>query len=257
MFQELFDAICEKAVLASSPAVADVDLRKPYLVRGETGGTILQSAIKPPRRTHQPKSLEAIGAFATHNSLDEKASSWFDRLGVMLFPVDVDREDVLAMSLSASPQLKEIISWEKAGPGGTQFDQKAIRRMLMVRMRGCLANADDILQTLASVRWAMNDQQEKTVLKGKSSLGKSLQTEFIGIENLPDYLTFNVPIWETGFVRFQQIEVALEPDEQTQSFRLIPVTGAIETAVCEAEVALGESLRTILDQSIPVYYGKP
>ncbi len=257
MLKELLEAISEQAVTASTPAPIEIDLRKPYLIRDADGETTLRLPSKDPRRIHRPASIEAISMFAAHNSLGDKASAWFDRTGVTLFPVDIDREDALIFLLTTSPQLAEIIRWSKDGPGGMTFDQKAIKRLLMVRMKGCLMNADDVLQTLSQVRWIQNEQKDTNVLKGKSSLGKSLQTEFVGIDSLPDYLTFNVPVWENGFVRRQPIEVALEPDEQSQSFRLIPVTGAIETAFSEAETVLGESLRAVLEQSVPIYYGKP
>lgn len=180
---------------------------------------------------------------------------WYNRDGVILFPEDGDREDALVLTLKPSPPMREIASWSPIA--GQAFDQASLLRLLRIRFKGYLPDAAAIIEAIRNVRWTQNEVKETVQLKGKASLGKSISKEIYGFDNLPDFITFEVPVFESGFFFVTRIECALEPDESNGMFRLTPVSDAVEQAWKRAESQLGETLNTAMPSELPVYYGHP
>jgi hypothetical protein len=254
MLKELFDAISAKAVVATAPQIHGYDPRLYYVVKN--GDKVeFRDRGKMPQRSHRPASLSAIAAFAAHHALSGTSSAWFNRNGVVFFPDDAEREDALTLTLNPSPFMKEIQSWSPIA--GQCFDQKSLLKLLRIRFKGYLDDAARIVDAIRNVRWTQNENKEQVQLKGKASLGKNLTQEFVGVDNLPDYITFQIPLFDSGYDHNVKIECALEPDETNAQFRLTPVANAVEEAWRDAEDSLGVSLQGSLPESLPVYYGHP
>lgn len=255
MLQELFDAIGEKAIKANAPNLTEIDPRKTYIFRTPDGIIVTVPQAKPPKRGHLVGSVDAMANFAEHHKLGKDASCWASRTGVVLHPNDEQREDAVSIRLAYSKPMLSLVEWEK-NPGAGLFTQKDLIRLLRVDFRNCLAEAGDIINIIQAVRWGESKGIESTVGKGKSSMGKSYQAEFVGLDNLPDFITFAVPVFAHGFVTVQRVECALEPKEETTVFKLSPTFGQIEAAIVCGEMAMIEALAAKMPE-VPVYQGQP
>lgn len=266
MLEELFNAICKKATEAQEPSVAPYDQRVSLMFRSPDGVMNFRPPERPPIRQHLVGSIEALAEYAEEHKLrgrdkdlagdtEMRASScWACRNQVVLFPDDVERDDAVMMRLAFSKPLITIMQWEK-NPG--VYDQKQLQRLLRVDFRNCLPEAQAILDIIKQIRWGETRGIESSAVKGKSSLGKSLHQEFVGLENLPDFLTFQLPVFSQGFVTFQRVECYLEPNEGSTNFTILPTFGQVEAAVVAGELALIDALKVALPEGLPVYHGQP
>jgi hypothetical protein len=117
---------------------------------------------------------------------------------------------------------------------GKQFGQRPFWNLLRtVFFEGLTA---DQIAIFKNVRWSEGGNVQQQVGHVKESLGKSYTSDVIGEGAIPEYLNLSVPVFDNREVRQRRYPVlcAVDCDPQTQSFRLVPVAGALSRALDEA-----------------------
>lgn len=254
MLRELFEAVQAQAVAHRQDIVAvdavTIGIR-------QVNGTVELQRKTPEPRQHTALSLESLVAAVTRDGESEgqpyKPAIWFSRHGVVGFYDDGDRRDRVTMPLGFSPQLLWLLAMDKQPKAITQRDLIFTLRTLMKR---CLAPAGRLIEILRQVDFKLTSEGGGTVGHGKVSIGKQMRQEMSGADVIPEYVVFSVPIFASSFDSRINIECALEPDPATQSFQIVPIAGAIEGAIEQAEQELGTDLKDCAGETA-VFYGLP
>lgn len=256
MLDKLFELISDQAIRAAG--VTNNVLQPPgpkhlfYLK--DNAGNWLPKKCDPEPRCHQVGNVAEAAKWAKEN---DEAKLWYNRAGVVVLINDFERRDKVFCTLKYSQQLEYLSLLTKEG--GRAFDQRSLIALLRTLFKGCLASNGNLVDNLRQVKFQQNSAGESDVGHGKASYGKRLEQQITGIGIIPEYITFTVPIWESGFHHLEDIEFGLEPDPATQKFSLLPIGGAIELALTAAENAMGDWLRTEIndEEGLTVCFGKP
>jgi hypothetical protein len=196
-----------------------------------------------------------VEGYAAGSRSDVQA--WVDRSGVVLL-LDATRRNRVTYPLTVSDQINAFTAMK-----GTAYTQKDLIFLLRTTFRDCLGLAGDIIPILRTVKFKDHLSGESNIGHGKASIGKSLMTEITGTGNLPEYVVLSVPVFAQAGVQAVRatVECALEPDAATQTFRLIPLPGAIERAIGDGEQQVAAKLHGLLDErkanGVGVFMGKP
>lgn len=251
-------------LLLSTAAMATSTEQVEFDPKGKNRLVIIDRAGKPivlhepARRNHADCDLETLvdlaWRYAPHSSL------WvgFDR--VRMFTDDEDRRDVASMPLEMSGPLQYLGALPLALP------QRELIHVLRTVLRDGLIDAGQgLVQALRKVTWEKEEGRAAEIGRGKASIGRSLREEIKGMDLIPEYVTFSVPVWD-GLAYQAKIEIALDPDETNQTFRLTAMPGRDHSAALDAaRAALKEDVRAALvdheladkDRMPEVYAGNP
>lgn len=258
MLQELFEAISAQAVKANSVQEihAACEPNHRYALISPSGEIHWQEAEPKPRQ-HYAGDLSAIALFAAKSG--DKAAVWFSRAGVVCFTDDATRRDYIQLPLDLSPQLKAVMELERTRK---PWKQRDLILFLRTTLRACLAPSGNIIAILRRVKFTVNSGAQSAIEHGKKSVGRQLDAEVTGTDVLPEYIGLDVPIFASGFPGITgRIELALEPDPETETFALIPIPGEVERLILSGEMAIGikvaEALAEMSAEDVPVYFGKP
>lgn len=249
MFKEFFEAISGQAVKASGLKV--IKLPGPehiYLIDQGEGRFQIRNTEPPPRK-HKAFDISAVVQFAAKH---ESAAVWYSRVGVVCLTDDDTRRDEVRLVLSLSEQVKAI-----ATISGKPFAQRDLILLMRTTFADCLGAAGDLLAVLRGVRFRSAAGGESMVKHGSRSVGKTLEQEITGTGALPEYVKLQVPVWGNAFLSVQTVRLALEPDPETETFKLIPLPGELERAIEAGEGRLGAVLREQLGKGAALYYGEP
>ncbi len=247
-FKFLFDAGRDSAPeVVKAPGEPDhlYYLRKP-------GGELVRTEAAPYPAKHAANSLQAIIELAKR---EEAAQCWHSTAQVRLNFGDAGR-DYIALQLSLSDQIKQLISWRDQKQAATQAE---LIRLLRTTFRDSLSQAGTLLESLRKVKFNLASQVSGEVGHGKASLGKEIMGEVTGTGLIPEYVTFNFPVFANPCLRLfrASVECAIDPDAASGNFRVIPLPGQIENAVESVCDAIGSALREALPKTVPLYYGTP
>lgn len=252
MLQEAFKFLFD-AGRQSAPAIvkADAEPDHCYYLRSPDGSLEFQCAHPAPSK-HTALSLQAIADIA---KLEGAGEVWYSPNKVTILFGDAlrDRADLI---LVHSDQIKQLIQWKENRAALTQPE---LIRVLRTTFRDSLSSAPVLLETLKKIRFNTSSAINAEVGHGKSSVGKELMAEVTGTGQIPEYVTFMVPVFANPFlaaIRFP-VECALDPDASTGQFRVIPLPAQIETALDYASNSIAGSLTAALPTGYPVYYGTP
>ncbi len=188
---------------------------------------------------------------------ESDAQVWVDRTGVVLL-LDAERRNKVTLALSLSEQITRLQS-----VGSINYSQRELILLLRTTFKDALSQSGDLIPILRKVKFTASQNGESEVKHGGTSLGKTLLAEIHGTGAVPEYVTFSVPVFAQAGVRSvrAQVECALEPDAATQTFKLIPVAGAIEKAIGDGEKDIAEKLRGLLEErkagGVSVFMGRP
>lgn len=213
-----------------------------------------KTLLEPVRRRHQAASLGTIADLAVR--WGTTTAVWVALNKVVVFENHSDRLDYAEFSID----LSEPMAWLMKLP--QSLSQRDLIFALRVTMHGCCP--DGVLESVRSITWEREEAKASTVARGKSSIGKMLREEIKGMDALPEYVTFQVPILKPPYHVLAKVTVAVDPDESNQTFRLTPMPGAIEQAVWDGEEFMLRQVSAAIeeavgseDHNIPIYHGSP
>lgn len=236
-------------------AIDPKETKRLVIVDANGKSTVLH---EPARRNHADCDLETLvdlaWRYAPHSSI------WVGLDRVRMFTDDEQRRDVAALSLDQSTPM----NWLGCLPAA--LPQRDLIHVLRTLLRDALIDAGQgLVQALRKVTWEREENRASEIGRGKASIGKSMREEIKGMDLVPEYVTFTVPVWD-GLPYQARIEVALDPDESNQTFRLTPLPGHNHAAgLLAAAAQLKRDVREALaaheladkDRMPEVYAGNP
>lgn len=254
MLKEFVESIAGLAVKADT-----VEIVKPpaepnhrYAIR-QPNGELSWYTAEPPPRNHTALDLSAVIAFANRfHTPDFPCAAWYSRQMVKCVINDDERRDAVTLNLSPSKPMSKLMEFDSRA---TPIPQSETVLMLRTVFFGCTDPA--FIGVIRRLKFRTNESGAGVVEHGRASMGRSLESEVTGEGNIPEYVIFRVPIFESGFSAATTVECALEPIPGTASFKFIPLPGEIERAFAFAEGELKTVLENALaEKEVPVLYGK-
>lgn len=222
--------------------------------------------VPPPLRKHVVHSLDDLIEYAKQVATLVDADGgphpvvWHGTRQVVLVVDDGDRRDTVTFPLTHSGRLNRLSQLEREK---TSFDQKRFVRLLRIELG--MAN-DPIVAKFRKLDWKVADDSTGNVQHGKDRMGKAIQAEVQGVDELPEEISVSVPVYqEAGERQEYVVRCAVEIDPINQLFFLIPLPEEIQKAIDNAQADIE---RRLLDgllvegmvespATIPVYYGTP
>jgi len=257
MLKELFQAIADQAIKASAPVKDAFDPTKFYVYRDNEGELkTLGSAVE--FRRHSVNTIDDLAQFAKdHIDEVEMSSVFYNRNSITLFINDEDRRDRVTIELALSPQF--TLMKELKGSA----EQGEVIRALRSTLFGCFSPDLKLVESLRNLKWGDESTGESNLQRGKASIGSAIRRELNGLESIPEYIDFTVPVFSTKVEYKATIKCLLDPDEKNKRIILAPLPGQIDTALFEAEVEIGRRLALAMQTSEDgkgpcfLYHGSP
>lgn len=253
MLAELFELWSTTVKKSAEVQIVNFDRTKDRIVVLPDGKVTVTEADLP-NVAHVAADLNTILAvieFKTVNSM--AAEVWYSRGGVRaILDATGHRRNSIVMPLSLSVQMKTLSELDSHRKPLTQ---KALLSLLRLTFHA--AGLGNLPAMLGKVKFSVNRDGESEIAKDKRSVGMSHLAQFHGFADIPDVVPFHVPAFANGVSIPVVVRVAIEPDPETQTFQLIPLAGEIEAALGNAETILGEMLRGIMPDGVPVLLGSP
>lgn len=189
----------------------------------------------------------------------EAAEIWYSRTGIIALYNRLEpdsRGSRCTLTLSPSPQLALLQQWDRNG--GATIKQSEFVLLLRTMFAGC--GADALLPIIRGVKATRGAEVSSQIQQGKVSMNKSIVAEMSGTAAIPEQAMFWVPMFAQAAAQNEQrIRIAIDPQPETEAFRLIVLPGDIEKAQADAEEALAKSIKAALGEgnTIPVFRGTP
>jgi hypothetical protein len=250
---ELIQETAQKAQTAHVLAELDGDGRRRFVQHGDA---ITEYAITPPLRNHQVHSLVDLILFARRP--DNKAPIvWHAPDGVTLLVDDGDRRDSVCFPLTHSKRFEVLVALEREKP---VYDQARFVRLLRVDLG--LDNVA-VVSKFRKLDWSASNDGSGEVQHGSTKLAKSVVAKVLGIDELPDELNVEVPVYQqTGERQTYAVKCAIEIDTVNQRLQLVPLPDELQRVVDLAQASIHSRLTAACSETtdadvIPVYYGKP
>lgn len=246
------------------PVLVECDKHKNYAHFGENGEVKFRRG-EPPIKDHLCNDIDSVVRIAK-DLLNGSAKIWYSRYRIQCVNstnfLDSPRNEFATLKLTPTKQYETIRQLDQ---NKTWIDQRALIRLLKFDLKDCVAgNADALIEIMSQVKFKADQDVTTGVQRGKASIGKQASAEVTGVGQIPEYITFTVPLVNeiTSMVggaclHSAPIECYLEIDEQNAKFRLLPLPGKIEDAMLSLEHLISVQLAELLgdDPKIPVYFG--
>lgn len=223
-----------------------------YVANGEDGWERVEAEPQP--RKHTTTSLETLVAIAKEQMAsyqepqdpEEPARGpvvfWVSRNGVVCLLDDQTRRDRVDFSLHLSKQMELLGQLEGRQNWMSQTD---FVRLLRISLAGTLVSPE-LLTAVRRVKFRQAVSGERVVEHGKSSLGRSIESELTGSGILPEEVRLCVRIWDE-LPEMSTINCALEIDSATEKFFLVPLPGELELAIQRGEASVYARLEGYLE----------
>lgn len=215
----------------------------------QINGTLTPHAIPPPVRAHQVRRLEDLICYA--NAITDSAIViWHDIDSVVLVCDDFDRRDRVTFPLTFSERFAKL---RKLAADKPAFDQAKFVRLLRIE----LGLNQSIVNKFRKLDWENGDKSAGEVRHGDTRLAKTVVAKVQGIDDLPNELAIEVPVYQQQDERHEYIvNCAVEIDAVNRMFQLIPLPDELERVVDVAQASIRSRIQEGCS-TIPVYYGKP
>ena len=256
MLNDLLEAIVKLANRANAPTGIVRKRGEDYFVRNENGKIVTLEG-EPPIANKTAFSVADIVSMCIVEDGGHRELV-YSRRGVVSLRNGTDHRERDTLHLMPSPQMQAVAELQAKAQA---MDQRALLWALRHTFRDCLGKAGNLVDSLRKMQWTASSTTDAAVFRGKQSYGSAIASEVKGIENVPEYVTLQIPMFAAYFRSVQDVEFILDPDEGTKTFKFLPVPGAIESAWAGAEDDLGAAihanLRTQGAESVAVYFGEP
>lgn len=256
MIQEALEYLNQQAVQAANAEIIqlEVEPNHVYAIRNRENGELKWREAAPATRSHTAFDLSAVIDFAKRfHTPDSPCAVWYSRNAVKcVINEEESRRDHITLPLKPSVPMAKLMELETRS---LVIPQAAAVLMLRTTFYNCVPEA--FVATIRRLKFRTNDAGSGVVEHGRSSVGRTLESEITGEGALPEYVVFSVPVFHSGFRVDYNVTCALEPIPGQGAFQFIPLPGEIETAFANAEESINVALNTELKESgALIYYGQ-
>lgn len=228
-----------------------------YYVVGPNGEMVRTTAELPPVR-NEADDLATLAEVAKAWAADFAVAVWYDRDRVQAVAAVPDSPPhTCTVTLEPSAQLAKLAEWRAAGR--QLVTQKEFVLLLRTLFHGCWNAHPTLLDTVRKLRVQSASDGASEVQRGKISLGKSMVAEMSGVGDIPERVTFEVPVFAgRAVVATADVRVVLDPDAESGQLLVVVLPDEIDRAYAAGEERAQEMLDGLLEgASIPVYHGRP
>lgn len=145
---------------------------------------------------------------------------------------DDERRDTVRLPLPLSAPFAGLMKWAESGWKG---GQEQLVRLLRTTLAGSFAPAS-LLPTVRSLKFRQASDGSSEIQHGRQSMGKSIEASVSGANELPDEVTFRVPVWdlddEDAYIA--TVRCAFDVSVSDGVFVLTPLPGELARATREA-----------------------
>lgn len=253
----------ERIVNAAAPSrrivVAPGEPEGVYYVVDDDGVMTRVTAQLPPL-DHAADDLPTLTARAAKWNEDrpDSVAVWYDRGSVVaVAAVDGVPPNTCTVSLEPSAQLAKLAEWRKAGR--VLVSQKEFVLLLRTLLSGCWNQQPTLLDAVRRLRTQKAADVNSEVQRGRVSMGKTMLAEMSGVADIPERVTFEVPVFAGAAVRaIAEVRVVLDPDPESEQLMVVVLPDEIDRAFAVGEETAQQTLDGLLDGTgIPVYHGRP
>jgi len=242
----LAELACEGKMIAIVPGIDDP--RKVYV---DEGGQLKHVEIPPPLRNHTVGTLQDLIEYASRLGDDAAPVIWHYGNKVCLVIDDRDRRDVVTFPLTTSAEFDAI----QTSPHDT-LNQPQLIRLLRFKLGADAA----LIDKFRRLDWSHSTEGRAEVRHGKESLGKEITAKVEGVDELPDEIVVEIPLYEQQGEREEyEIHLGIEIDTVNQQFRVAAMPGQLRSAIDSHQDTIHSRLVRDLHtkKDIPIYYGSP
>ena len=221
----------------------------------QVGKELQEFTVVPDPRHHVVDTLADLVGYAIRaNKVVAGAQlvAWHGERAVCLVLDDNDRRDSVCFPLSYSAPFEVLVALTP----NTWFDQQAFIRLLRLSLG--LDNTR-VVQQFRRLDWQASSENQGVIEKGKESLSKSMLAEVQGVDELPDELAVELPIYANpGEDSLYRVRCAVEINPRDQMLALVPLPNEIDRAKANAQFDIDKRLHAGLDKAdVPIYFGQP
>lgn len=234
---------------ANTSEVLDVkgERKGVYFIVGPTG-VVEKKIADPDWHSETLETPAELRSFIEDQKQDR--SSVFIADAVVIFVRDLeDRRDRAYCNLIES----EPYRWLKE-KSASMLSQADLIRLLRITFKGCLGADTALLALVRKLKFDASANASVDITHGRESVGKSINSQIMGVEAIPEEVVLRVPVFENHpFIA--AINCAIEVFPHEQCFKVTPYPLQVRKAMAESL----DSIESVLAQEDlpPVYRGKP
>jgi len=247
------------AVKANGQQIFTVNAEPPhvYFTFDEKGVMLKNEAeLKPANHTHL--TIDSLCEWIHTDNLEPGRAIWIGDKGVCA----AYRRDFAKYLFDNSDPFKLLSTWAGLANATKELSQTELYRLIRTTFRGCLPDEPSLASKIGKVDIKKAQEATGTVASGKVSVSKSMMAEASGATELPDLLSFKVPLFKTSPLNLEvRINAAFDLDPQNETFRVSILPGEIDLAIHKGRVYLRSlvdaRLSELKSENIEVYFGEP
>jgi hypothetical protein len=249
MLEQALRLIQETANQAANAQILEID--DPRVVHVRLGDALTMIAKTPPLRAHQANSVESFCAIVAALPLDgdgRNPTVWHSPEKLHAAMDDSDRRDTVTCKLVQSREYETLKRIDR-----DPLLQKEFCKLLKLD----LGVPETFIGQFRRLDWASGNDASGETRRGVDKMGVSIRSEVAGIDQLPDTLVLQIPLYSTDGARmFVPIEcmIEIDPDPNRRSLTLATKPGATEAALHAVHRQIADTLAENLPDT-PVFYG--
>jgi hypothetical protein len=221
------------------------------------GGVVREINIKPANRKHTFRRLDDLMDMATlYAENDGHPVIWHDQGQVTLILDDQDRRDVGKFPLEVTPQFRAIAALEQ---NPNWLTQKELVRLLRVTLQLDAA----AIAVFRRIDWSSSSTGQGTVERGRESLGRSIEQQVKGAQEIPEFINVPLPIYRNvGEDEIYSVRLLVDFDIEAAKIQIIPAPGELDHILHAHQMNIRRRLEDTLQADgkkllVPVYFGTP
>lgn len=234
--------------------VHDEKLRKAFVRHGDE---VHEERLPPELRSSRFFALDDFVRAVLDDVVCPLPEVFHDRDGAMAFVDRDNRKECIRLPYTRSDAWSKIVGLYT---NPCSMTQKQIINFL--RFDVAVPGVQNLMRILRKVDFSRKSDGQRSVEHGRESLGKSVEAAVQGIEEIPEEITVEVPIYNTPGLRevsLVSIRCGLLIDVEDERFSLRPLADELEKKSAQVQVKIGDLLVAAFanrQPPIPVYFGK-
>lgn len=256
------DRIKDLAVQAADPLrrVVKVPGDAPHVYHlVQNDGTLVRKETEAPRERSVSLSIPSLCDWVKASAEDNFIEVWYSRAGVVAIDHDLGRRTTLVLNPSAPLAVLQSIAGQQ---DGRDYDQGTLWRLLRTVFRDCTPGHANLRDQVGRVDVKKAQEASGTVERKGVSVSRKLLAEAAGADQLPEVLTFEVPVFgEASAPVKASVRAAFDFDAQAERFRVCVLPGEIDRAFTAGETWLFNRIVQEFGEraigGVPVFHGRP